>query len=123
MLHYIKANPAAWLQDYMADKKNEPSGMAASMKLCRRFAGICRYLQFFCTKPYSNLKIPAGYEPRESSVHFYMPLTRSWAEMRRRGSARVKNLKKHSGRLTALITVQADDTIFLHFTYNRELLL
>ncbi|EGZ20291.1 hypothetical protein PHYSODRAFT_245985 [Phytophthora sojae] len=52
---------------------------------------------------------PEGmYNVDETAIHFDMPPARMWAGRGRRDAARVANTSKHTGRMTAVLTIRAD---------------
>ncbi|GMF70961.1 unnamed protein product [Phytophthora fragariaefolia] len=46
----------------------------------------------------------------ETAINFDIPPTRFWAAKGRKDPARIVNLTKHAGRMTAVLTIRADGT-------------
>lgn len=57
---------------------------------------------------YSMYQPSEIYNVDETAINFDMPPSRIWSIRGRRGTARVASLKKHSGRMTAVLTIRAD---------------
>jgi len=57
--------------------------------------------------------LPEIYNVDETAVYYDMPPSRIWSEVG--APATVLHQQKHSARLTAVMTVRADGTIYLHF--------
>jgi len=57
--------------------------------------------------------LPEIYNVDETAVYYDMPPSRIWSEVG--APATVLHQQKHSARLTAVMTVRADGTIYLDF--------
>ncbi|GMF48276.1 unnamed protein product [Phytophthora fragariaefolia] len=49
----------------------------------------------------------------ETAINFDMPPTRFWAVKGRKDTARITKMTKHTGRMTAVLTVRGDGTFFI----------
>lgn len=59
-------------------------------------------------RDYGHYELSEIYNVDETAINYDMPPLRTWAVKGRKGSAKVVNLNKHSGRMTAVLTVRAD---------------
>ncbi|EEY64745.1 uncharacterized protein PITG_21492 [Phytophthora infestans T30-4] len=58
---------------------------------------------------YGSYSLPEMYNMDETAIQFDMPPARTWTIKGRKGSAKIQNLTKHCGRMTAVLTVRADE--------------
>jgi hypothetical protein len=57
---------------------------------------------------YASYGLDSIFNVDETAINYDMPPARTWAIRGRNGSAKVADLSKHSGRMTAVLTIRAD---------------
>ena len=128
MIDYIKINQRPWFDAYLADKKSMSSGYRATLRLLQRFAhrhGFSQqrasYLKLsteqlshlreefgtFFHNEYIQFDLDAIYNVDETAMYYDMAPKSIWAK--RGGSAKISAGDKHSYRMTAVLTVRADE--------------
>ncbi|GMG14901.1 unnamed protein product [Phytophthora fragariaefolia] len=115
-----------WVEDYLQRKR---SGILALERMVERLAirhGFTSQKPQTANKSTETLeqtraeyaldfwKTHAAYAPEgmynvdETAINFDMPPARMWAGRGRRDAARIADTSKHTGRMTAVLTIQAD---------------
>ncbi|POM59569.1 hypothetical protein PHPALM_31673 [Phytophthora palmivora] len=136
MINFIQDKYEQWLENYLASKKSHESGRRSLERLLQRTAA--RY--GFSTQKPQETKLPSvdliriktefalnfwtkynAYSPSkiynvdETAIQCVMPPRRIWGIKGRKGSVKVQGLKKHSGRMTAVLTIRSDGKLYLIF--------
>ncbi|KAE9005996.1 hypothetical protein PR001_g17315 [Phytophthora rubi] len=126
---FIQEHYEEWYQGYAATKKSEQSCRRSLERLLQRTAA--RY--GVSTQKPQETKLPSGdleriktdfalrfwekygdygaseiYNVDETAIQFDMPPSKIWGIKGRKGSAKVQDLNKHCGRMTAVLTIRAD---------------
>ncbi|KAG2803751.1 hypothetical protein PC129_g13042 [Phytophthora cactorum] len=114
------AEDPQWVAEYISSRK---SGVLALERLCQRLANrnvkvpkkTLEELQVvragFALKfwgQYGQYQSGGILNVDETGINFEMPPHRAWALMGRQNPAHIVGLKKHPGRLTAVLTTRAD---------------
>ncbi|EGZ07517.1 hypothetical protein PHYSODRAFT_528766 [Phytophthora sojae] len=126
IMSFMWAIETEWVEDYLQRKR---SGILALERMVERLA--IRH-DFTSQKPQTAKKSTeeleqtraefaldfwkthAAYGPEgiynvdETAINFDMPPARMWAGRGRRDAARIANTSKHTGSMTAVLTIQAD---------------
>ncbi|EEY54745.1 uncharacterized protein PITG_08290 [Phytophthora infestans T30-4] len=102
MIAFIQENYPDWIEAYAENKKSD--------RLKTDFA-----IEFW--SKYGSYSLPEIYNMDETAIQFDMPPARTWATKGRKGSAKIQNLTKHCGRMTAVLTVRADGKNFRFSSY------
>ncbi|OWZ15313.1 hypothetical protein PHMEG_00011070 [Phytophthora megakarya] len=131
MITFIHENYAEWLDTYLSRKTSLESGRRALEQLLQRTADCCIVLLLvtdsqlkkrnrlsfqriksefaleFWTKygTYSESEI---YNVDGTAIQFDLPPHKIWGIEGRKGSTKVQGLKKHTGCMTAVLTIRAD---------------
>ncbi|EEY68803.1 uncharacterized protein PITG_18702 [Phytophthora infestans T30-4] len=130
MIAFIQENYPDWIEAYAENKKSDESCRRALERLLQRTADRYGFstqtaqetklpsvdLQRLKTdfaiefwSKYGSYSLPEVYSMNETAIQFDMPPARTWAIKGRQGSAKIQNLTKHCGRMTAVLTVRADE--------------
>ncbi|EEY62463.1 uncharacterized protein PITG_14925 [Phytophthora infestans T30-4] len=129
MIAFTQENYPDWIEAYAENKTSDESGRRALERLLQRTDDRYGFspqnaqetklpsvdlkrlktdfaIEFWCK--YGSYSLPEIYNMDETAIQFDIPPARTWTIKGRKGSARVQNLTKHCGRMTAVMTARAD---------------